>query len=110
MATSGAAAASQIQVAIEAPRGPVVETLMERAFKVHAIDPKQMDRSRNRYTLAGAKDDSRDGQVMASASRTDPRCFRLLAVTDPNDGRLPPNIDRVCRPGYLRHPRNPARW
>jgi transposase len=33
--------------------------------------------------LAGAKDDSRDAQVMASALRTDPRCFRLLAVTDP---------------------------
>jgi transposase len=83
MANSGAAEASQIQVAIEVPHGPVVETLMERAFKVHAINPKQMDRFRNRYTLAGAKDDSRDAQVMASALRTDPRCFRLLAVTDP---------------------------
>ena len=83
MATSGAAEASQIQVAIEVPHGPVVETLMERAFKVHVINPKQMDRFRNRYTLAGAKDDSRDAEVMASALRTDPRCFRLLAVTDP---------------------------
>jgi len=83
LATSGAAEASQIQVAIEVPHGPVVETLMERAFKVHVINPKQMDRFRNRYTLAGAKDDSRDAQVMASALRTDPRCFRLLAVTDP---------------------------
>ena len=83
LATSGAAEASQIQVAIEVPHGPVVETLMERAFKVHVINPKQMDRFRNRYTLAGAKDDSRDAEVMASALRTDPRCFRLLAVTDP---------------------------
>jgi transposase len=61
----------------------VVETLIERAFKVHAINPKQMDRFRDRYTVAGAKDDSRDAQVMASALRTDPRCFRLLAVADP---------------------------
>lgn len=83
MATSGASEASQIQVAIEVPHGPVVETLIERAFKVHAINPKQMDRFRDRYTLAGAKDDSRDAQVMASALRTDPRCFRLLAVADP---------------------------
>jgi transposase len=83
VATSGAAEASQIQVAIEVPHGPVVETLIERAFKVHAINPKQMDRFRDRYTLAGAKDDSRDAQVMASALRTDPRCFRLLAVADP---------------------------
>src|SRR5215469_14130321 len=83
IAASGAAEASQIQVAIEVPHGPVVETLVERGFRVHAINPKQMDRFRDRFTLAGAKDDSRDAEVMASALRTDPRCFRLLAVTDP---------------------------
>ncbi|WP_373414144.1 transposase [Ensifer aridi] len=83
MATSGAIEGDEIQVAIEVPHGPVVETLMERGFKVHAINPKQMDRFRDRFTLAGAKDDSRDAEVMASALRTDPRCFRLLAVADP---------------------------
>lgn len=82
-ATSGAAEGGQIQVAIEVPHGPVVETLVERGFKVHAINPKQMDRFRDRFTLAGAKDDSRDAEVMASALRTDRRCFRLLAVADP---------------------------
>jgi hypothetical protein len=61
----------------------VVETLIERRFKVHAVNPKQMDRFRDRFTLAGAKDDSRDAEVMASALRTDPRCFRLLAAADP---------------------------
>ena len=83
MATSGASEPSQIHVAIEVPHGPVVETLMERGFKVHAINPKQMDRFRDRFTLAGAKDDSRDGEVMSSALRTDAHCFRLLAVADP---------------------------
>jgi transposase len=83
MATSGVAEPSQIHIAIEVPHGPVVETLIERGFKVHVINPKQMDRFRDRFTLAGAKDDSRDAEVMASALRTDPRCFRLLAVADP---------------------------
>jgi transposase len=83
MAMSGATDPNQIQVAIEVPHGPVVETLIERGFKVHAINPKQMDRFRDRFTLAGAKDDSRDAEVMASALRTDPRCFRLLAAIDP---------------------------
>lgn len=83
MATSGAAGASQIQVAIEVPHGPVVETLIERGFKVHALNPKQMDRFRDRFTPAGAKDDSRDAEVMASALRTDPHCLRLLASADP---------------------------
>ena len=61
----------------------MVEALIERGFQVHAINPKQMDRFRDRFTLAGAKDDSRDAEVMASALRTDPRCFRLLGVPDP---------------------------
>lgn len=83
MATSGAVDAAQIEVAIEVPHGPVVETLLERSFKVRAINPKQMDRFRDRFMLAGAKDDSRDAEVMASALRTDPQCFRLLAAADP---------------------------
>jgi transposase len=83
MATSGATAAAQIQVAIEVPHGPVVETLLERGFRVHAINPKQMDRFRDRFSPAGAKDDSRDAEVMASALRTDPQCLRPLAVGDP---------------------------
>jgi transposase len=83
LATSGAAAPGQIHVAIEMPHGPVVETLIERGFNVYAINPKQMDRFRDRYTMAGAKDDSRDALVMASALRTDPHCLRKLAVTDP---------------------------
>jgi transposase len=83
LATSGVAEPGQIHIAIEVPHGPVVETLIERGFKVHVINPKQMDRFRDRFTLAGAKDDSRDAEVMASALRTDPRCLRLLAVSDP---------------------------
>ena len=83
MAVSCAAEPGQILAAIEVPHGPVVETLIERGFKVHAINPKQMDRFRDRFTMAGAKDDSRDAEVMASALRTDPRCFRSLAAADP---------------------------
>jgi flagellar biosynthesis regulator FlaF len=83
LTASGAGSASQIYIAIEVPHGPVVETLIERGFMVHAINPKQMDRFRDRFTLAGAKDDSRDAEVMASSVRTDPRCFRLLAALDP---------------------------
>jgi transposase len=83
MAASGAAEPGQIQAAIEVPHGPVVETLIERGFAVHAINPKQMDRFRDRFTMSGAKDDSRDAEVMASSLRTDPRCFRPLAIADP---------------------------
>jgi transposase len=83
MKTSGAENAAQVFVAIEVPHGPVVEALIERGFCVHAINPKQMDRFRDRFSMSGAKDDSRDAEVMASSLRTDPRCFRKLAVADP---------------------------
>jgi transposase len=73
----------QIAVGIEVPHGPVVETLLERAFVVYAINPKQLDRFRDRFTMSGAKDDSRDAETMASALRTDRHAFRKLALADP---------------------------
>jgi transposase len=73
----------EIAVAIETPRGPVVEVLLERGFMVFAINPKQLDRFRDRFTVAGAKDDSRDALVLGHSLRTDPHAFRRLAVDDP---------------------------
>ena len=77
------AAPEAVFVAIEVPHGPVVESLMERGFRVHAINPKQLDRFRDRFSPAGAKDDSRDAEVLGDALRTDPRCFRALQPLDP---------------------------
>lgn len=82
IATTGAVP-SGIAVGIEVPHGPVVETLLERGFDVYAINPKQLDRFRDRFTMAGAKDDSRDAETMSSALRTDRHAFRKLAIADP---------------------------
>jgi hypothetical protein len=76
-------AAEAVQVAIEVPHLPVVESLIERGFAGHAINPKQLDRFRDRFSPAGAKDDSRDSHVLGDSLRTDPRCFRRLAPLDP---------------------------
>ena len=56
-----------IDVAIEVPHGPVVEALMEHGFVVHSLNPKQLDRFRDRFSPAGAKDDRRDARVLADA-------------------------------------------
>lgn len=74
---------SEIAVAIEVPHGAVVETLLEQGFVVFAINPKQLDRFRDRFSPAGAKDDRLDAMVLASALRTDQHCFRALKVDDP---------------------------
>ena len=74
---------ARIAIAIEMPHGPIVEMLLERGFAVYAINPKQMDRFRDRFTVAGAKDDSRDAQVLGDSLRTDRRAFRRLCPDDP---------------------------
>ncbi|MEQ8719625.1 MAG: IS110 family transposase [Sandaracinaceae bacterium] len=75
--------ARRIAVAIEVPHGPVVETLLERGFVVHSINPKQLDRFRDRFTLAGAKDDRLDARVLGSSLRTDGHAFRRLQMAEP---------------------------
>jgi transposase len=77
------AAPKQIAVAIEMPHGPVVEMLLEHGFVVFAINPKQLDRFRDRFTAAGAKDDSRDAHVLGDSLRTDRKAFRKLATDNP---------------------------
>lgn len=70
-------------VSIEVPRGAVVETLLEHGFSVFAINPKQLDRFRDRHTVAGAKDDRRDAFVLADSLRTDLPLFKALRIDDP---------------------------
>ena len=74
----------QIGVAIEVSRGPVVETLLERGFRVFALNPKQLDRFRDRHSVSGAKDDRRDAFVLADSLRTDQHAFREVSLDDPD--------------------------
>jgi transposase len=75
--------ANVVAVAVEVPHGPVVDALLDRGFAVHAINPKQLDRLRDRFSVAGAKDDRRDAYVSADGLRTDRHLFRRLQVADP---------------------------
>ena len=73
-----------IAVAIEVPHGPVVDALLDRGFAVYAINPKQLDRLRDRISVAGAKDDRRDARVAAAGLRTDRPLFRRVLAGDPS--------------------------
>lgn len=80
----GQAATPQlVAVAIETPHGPVVEALMDRGVAVFSVNPKQLDRFRDRFSPAGAKDDRRDALVLASSLKTDRHCFRRLEPLEP---------------------------
>jgi transposase len=78
----------RVAVAIEVPRGALVEGLLDRGFHVYAINPKQLDRFRDRHSVAGAKDDRRDAFVLADSVRTDQPSFRRLQLHDPQLLRL----------------------
>jgi transposase len=75
--------ATQIGVAIETPRGAVVDACLARGFRVFAVNPKQLDRYRDRHTVAGAKDDRRDAWVLADSLRTDAAAFHLVHHDNP---------------------------
>ena len=75
--------AASIAVAIEVPRGAIVDTLLEKDIAVFAINPKQLDRFRDRHSVAGAKDDRRDALVLADSLRTDGSAFRRVRIGDP---------------------------
>jgi predicted NBD/HSP70 family sugar kinase len=57
---------STVAIAVEAPRGVIMEALLERRYAVFSINPKQLDRFRDRFSVAGAKDDRRDAFVLVS--------------------------------------------
>jgi transposase len=73
--------AERLAVGIETPRTAVVETLLERGVAVFALNPKQLDRFRDRHTVGGAKDDRRDAYVLADSLRTDQPSFREVKLS-----------------------------
>lgn len=78
----------QLKIGIESPSVLVTEVLVERGFEVYSINPKQSDRFRDRYSVAGAKDDRRDALVIARALQTDPESFRRVLSHSPATIRI----------------------
>jgi len=73
----------RMAMGIEVPHGTVVDALLETGFAVFSLNPKQIDRFRDRYSPAGAKDDRRDAFVGANALRTDPLAFHRIEADHP---------------------------
>ena len=80
--------AGAVAAAIEVPHGAMVESLIENNVAVFAINPKQLDRFRDRHTVAGAKDDDLDAFVLADSLRTDQSCFHRVELDEPAILRL----------------------
>jgi len=57
--------------AIERPDGRVVDFLLDHGVVVYPVNPKALDRARDRFRLSGAKSDPFDARVLADFLRTD---------------------------------------
>jgi hypothetical protein len=73
---------ARLAVALERPDGPVVETLLAASIPVFPLNPKQLDRCRDRHCVAGAKDDRRDALVLADALRTERHHFPQVTAAE----------------------------
>jgi len=67
-----------VLVALETSPGPLVGALLDQQFTVYAVNPKAVDRHRERFRVAGAKSDLRDAWVLATLLRTDRALYRPL--------------------------------
>lgn len=68
----------EVLFAIETDKGLLVSFLLDQGFTVYAINPKAVNRFRDRYKLSGAKSDEIDAMTLANILRTDRDRFRPL--------------------------------
>ena len=68
----------ELWAAIERPDGSVVDLLLDHGVVVYPINPKALDRARDRFRMSQAKSDPFDAQVLAAFLRTDHAHFTPL--------------------------------
>lgn len=79
-----ARAPQEVSVALETSQGLLVSALLDQGFVVYAINPKAVDRHRERFRVAGSKSDLRDAWVLATLLRTDRALYHpLLPDSEP---------------------------
>jgi transposase len=75
-------------VAIESHQGLLVYSLLESAYEVYPINPKAVNRYRDRYRMSSSKSDPKDAMVLANILRTDLHLYKSLPSETPIDARL----------------------
>ena len=83
---------ADVLIAIETNRGLLVHELIRTGYTVYAINPKAVNRYKDRHVLSKAKSDILDAQALAHLLRTDRHLFQPIKPL-PEDYRL---LDRLC--------------
>ena len=74
---------ADVLFALETSRGLVASSIIEAGFTLYPINPKAVDRYRDRYTVSGKKDDYFDAMVLANILRTDRHNHQPLLPDSP---------------------------
>ena len=81
-----------VLIAIETSRGLLVHELLQKGYTVYAINPKAVNRYKDRHVLSKAKSDALDALSLGHILRTDRHLFQPLKPL-PEDYRF---LDRLC--------------
>jgi transposase len=68
----------ELWAAIEKPHGRIVDFLLDHGVVVYPVNPKALDRARDRFRMSQSKSDSFDAYVLAEFLRTDHGHLRAL--------------------------------
>jgi transposase len=68
----------ELWAAIEKPHGRIVDFLLDHGVVVYPINPKALDRARDRFRMSQSKSDAFDAYVLAEFVRTDHAHLRAL--------------------------------
>lgn len=68
----------RLAVGLERPHGLLVQILLARGAAVYAINPKSLAGFRDRYSVAGAKDDRRDARILCDTMPKDAYAWRRV--------------------------------
>jgi transposase len=68
----------ELWAAIEKPAGRIVDFLLDHGVAVYPVNPKAVDRIRDRYRMSDSKSDAFDAYVLAEFVRTDQARLKVL--------------------------------
>jgi transposase len=68
----------ELWAAIEKPAGRIVDFLLDHGVEVYPVNPKAVDRVRDRYRMSDSKSDAFDAYVLAEFLRTDQAHLKVL--------------------------------
>jgi transposase len=77
-----------VMISAETSKNLFMQYLHAVGYTVYSINPKSVDRARDRFSVAGSKDDTKDARILADLIRTDGHQYRPIRTDSPELAEL----------------------